>query len=166
MPLPAPLGLCLLALVCLSLAACSSAPTAGKASSAGEQYAVRMALYDQFGIWRGVPYRLGGTSRSGVDCSGLVQLTFRDLFGLQLPRTTGELAQLGDTVKPRERRSGDLVFFRINRGLDHVGIYLENNRFMHASASSGVMISNLDDAYWKKRYWKTVRPRSSLLAQR
>jgi len=162
---PAPLELCLLALTCLLLAACAGTP-GGKGSGAGEQYAVSMALHDQFGAWRGVPYRLGGTSRSGVDCSGLVQLTYRDLFGIQLPRTTGELAQTGAKIKPRERRSGDLVFFRINRRLDHVGIYLENNRFMHASASSGVMISSLDDAYWKKRYWKTVRPRSSLLARR
>jgi len=165
MKLPAPLGPSLLALACLVLTACSSTP-ATKVASAGEQYAVRMALYDQFGVWRGVPYRLGGTSRSGVDCSGLVQLTFRDLFGIQLPRTTSELARMGETVKPRERRSGDLVFFRINRGLNHVGIYLEKNRFMHASASSGVMISSLDEAYWKKRYWKTVRPNSTLLAQR
>ncbi|HHT02295.1 MAG TPA: peptidase P60 [Firmicutes bacterium] len=162
---PATPGSCLLALICLLLVACSSTP-GGKSPTAGEQYAVRMALYDQFGTWRGVPYRLGGMSRSGVDCSGLVQLTYRDLFGIRLPRTTSELAGAGYTVKPRERRSGDLVFFRVSRSLNHVGIYLDNNRFMHASASSGVMISSLDDAYWKKRYWKTVRPRSSLLAQR
>jgi len=152
---------CLLALISLLLAACSSAPT-----GSGEQYAVRLALYDQFGAWGGVPYRLGGASRGGVDCSALVQLTYRDLFGIQLPRTTGEQARMGTTIKPRERRSGDLVFFRINRGLNHVGIYLEGGRFMHASTSSGVMISSLDEAYWKKRYWKTVRPRPSLLAAR
>lgn len=159
-PLP-----CLLVLTCLLLAGCASS-LVGKGPSGGEEYAVRIALYDQFSAWQGVPYRLGGTSRNGVDCSGLVHLTFRDLFGIQLPRTTAELAQVGETVKPQALRSGDLVFFRHGRGSNHVGIYLENNRFMHASTRKGVMISSLDDAYWKKRYWKSVRPRSSLLAQR
>ncbi|MDY0069516.1 MAG: NlpC/P60 family protein [Porticoccaceae bacterium] len=154
----------LLALVCLWLAACSS--QGPRTTQGGDHHAVRFALYDQFGEWRGVPYRMGGLSKSGVDCSGLVYLTFRDRFGIQLPRNTADLARAGDTVKPRDRRSGDLVLFRIHRGLNHVGIYLEEGRFMHASASSGVMISSLADPYWQQRYWKTVRPRSSLLAGR
>lgn len=157
----------LLALVCLGLAACSSQP--GKqvmSSSAGDHNAIRFALYDQFGEWRGVPYRLGGLSKSGVDCSGLVYLTFRDRFGVQLPRNTKDLAKIGTTVRPNARQSGDLVMFRLNRGLNHVGIYLEEGRFMHASASSGVMISSLDDSYWQKHYWKTVRPAMALLAER
>jgi len=125
---------------------------------------VRFALYDQFGEWQGVPYRLGGLSKAGIDCSGLVYLTFRDQFNLFLPRNTQELAKTGSRVKPENRKSGDLVLFRINRNFNHIGIYLENNRFMHSSAQKGVMISNLGDPYWKKHYWKTVRPRQSLLA--
>lgn len=157
----------LLVLVCLGLAACSSQPARQmKSASAGEHHAIRFALYDQFGEWRGVPYRHGGLSKNGVDCSGLVYLTFRDRFGIQLPRNTKDLARTGTTVKPNERQSGDLVMFRINRGLNHVGIYLEDGRFMHASTSSGVMISSLNDGYWQKHYWKTVRPRPSLLASR
>lgn len=113
-----------------------------------------------------MPYRLGGLSKSGVDCSGLVYLTFRDRFGVQLPRNTKDLAKIGTTVRPNARQSGDLVMFRLNRGLNHVGIYLEEGRFMHASASSGVMISSLDDSYWQKHYWKTVRPAMALLAER
>ncbi len=148
------------------LAACSSAPTGRAPPTTGEQYAVRLALYDQYGEWRGVPYRLGGLSKGGVDCSGLVHLTFRDRFGIQLPRTTADLAREGMDVRPRDRQSGDLVFFRINRRLNHVGIYMENGRFLHASTSSGVMISSLADPYWQQRYWKTVRPRQSLLAAR
>jgi len=158
-------GYLLLALACLWLTACSSQPRQPP-SGAGDQYAIRVALYGQFGEWRGVPYRRGGLSKTGVDCSGLVYLTFRDRFGIQLPRNTQELAKTGTAVRPGERQSGDLVLFRINRGLNHVGIYLEEGRFMHASASSGVMISSLEDTYWQKRYWKTVRPRPSLLASR
>lgn len=149
---------------CLWLAACSTqSPSRG---GGGDEHAVRFALYDQFGEWRGVPYRMGGLSKGGVDCSGLVYLTYRDLFNIQLPRNTHDLARMGTTVTPRDRQSGDLVLFRISRNLNHVGIYLEEGRFMHTSTRKGVMISHLTDPYWQQRYWKTVRPRQSLLAGR
>ena len=157
----------MLASCCLWLAACSTqSPQKSAGTMSGDEHAVRFALYDQFGEWRGVPYRMGGLSKSGVDCSGLVYLTFRDRFNVQLPRSTRDLARMGSSVKPGDRQSGDLVLFRINRNLNHVGIYLEDGRFMHTSSRKGVMISSLSDPYWQKRYWKTVRPRQSLLAQR
>jgi len=157
--------LLLFTLTCLWLAGCSSQPHQGR-YSASDEYAVRFALYDQFGQWRGVPYRMGGLSKSGVDCSGLVYLTFRDQFNIQLPRNTKELAKVGATIKANNRKSGDLVLFRINRKLNHVGIYLEDDRFMHTSTKQGVMISSLNDPYWENRYWKTVRPTQSLLASK
>ena len=152
----------LLALCCAGLVACSSQSSRPPA----EQRLVRDALYQQYGAWRGVPYRLGGLSTQGVDCSGFVHLTYRDRFAVDLPRTTKELAKVGKPVKPKERRSGDLVFFKIGLWQDHVGIYLEDGRFMHASSSKGVMISSLHDGYWHKRYWKTLRPHHSSLVMR
>jgi len=152
----------LTALWCVGLLGCSSQPS----QPASDQRAVRDALYQQYGAWRGVPYRLGGLSTRGVDCSGLVQLTYQNVFSHQLPRTTKDLARVGKPVKPGERRSGDLVFFKIGLWQDHVGIYLENGKFMHASASKGVMISSLDETYWHQRYWKTLRPLDLVVASR
>jgi cell wall-associated NlpC family hydrolase len=151
-------------LCCLWLAACST-------QSAREQVAVSdgsatAALQAQYREWRGVPYRIGGLTKGGVDCSGLVHLTYRDLFGIDLPRSAREQAQLGTPVAARQWQAGDLVFFRINRWTNHVGIYLEQGRFLHASASSGVMISHVDDPYWKSRYWKAARLSQPLVALR
>jgi cell wall-associated NlpC family hydrolase len=156
-------SLIVVALACLWLAGCANHPQQSS-STPENQHAIKFALYSQYDEWQGVPYRMGGLSKTGVDCSGLVYLTFRDQFNLHLPRNTQELAKAGATVKPENRRSGDLVLFRINSKLNHIGIYLEDNRFMHTSAQKGVMISDLNHPYWQKRYWKTVRPRHSLLA--
>jgi len=152
----------LLVWLCAVVAACSvqaPKPTA-------DHSAVKDALYRQYGEWRGVPYRLGGVSKSGIDCSALVQIAYKNVFAMDLPRSTWDQSRVGVAVKPAQRRSGDLVFFKTGLWGNHVGIYLENGRFMHASASKGVMISNIEDAYWQKHYWKTLRPASSALASR
>jgi len=151
---------------CVLLAACTSAPVTVESVEKPRTPSVKTVLYQQYSQWRGVPYRMGGTTPSGVDCSALVQITYRDLFALELPRSTSELASVGDQVSHGEERSGDLVFFKTGFWQRHVGIYLENGRFMHASASNGVMISSLDEPYWRERYWVSRRPASRLLASR
>ena len=118
---------------------------------------VKQALYSQYDEWRGVPYRIGGVSRNGVDCSGFVQLTYQSLLGIGLPRSTDVQSGAGTPVAQRELLPGDLVFFRTGRSGRHVGIYLENRKFLHASTEKGVMISGLDDHYWSRRYWKAIR---------
>jgi cell wall-associated NlpC family hydrolase len=118
---------------------------------------LKEALYAQFSEWRGVPYRIGGASRDGVDCSGFVQLTYQSLLGIELPRSTDVQVNAGVPVSQHELLPGDLVFFRTGVGSRHVGIYLENRKFIHASSEKGVMISGLDDHYWSRRYWKAVR---------
>lgn len=150
----------LLLAMSLWLAACSTAPE----QPGGNDSEVRKQLYAQYGEWRGVRYRNGGLSKAGVDCSGLVYLTYRDRFGVQLPRNTRELANIGTAVANAQWRAGDLVFFRIGLKTHHVGIYLEEGRFLHASTSSGVMISHVDEPYWKQRYWKSTRPAAAQLA--
>lgn len=114
-------------------------------------------LYQQHQEWRGTPYRLGGQSKRGIDCSGFVQLTYQSRLGVSLPRTTEQQATVGLDIHQTQLHTGDLIFFKINRHTRHVGIYLDNNRFLHASKSSGVMISELDSTYWQSAYWKSKR---------
>jgi cell wall-associated NlpC family hydrolase len=98
----------------------------------------------------GVPYVFGGTSTSGFDCSGYVQHVFA-MLGVSLPRTADAQYDAGRRIKGG-MRPGDLVFFQTYEpGPSHVGIYIGNNKFVHAS-SHGVMISSLDDSYWRARY--------------
>jgi cell wall-associated NlpC family hydrolase len=121
---------------------------------------VREVLYSQYDQWKNVKYRPGGMSRDGVDCSGFVYLTYETRLGIRLPRSTDEQSTLGTAVTPPELIAGDLVFFRTGRATRHVGIYLEDGKFLHASTEKGVMISRMNDPYWAKNYWKAVRLKS------
>jgi cell wall-associated NlpC family hydrolase len=104
----------------------------------------------------GTPYRPGGDdARTGLDCSGLVQLVFREAAHLTLPRDTASLSLIGQAVERSELVTGDLVFFNTqDRPASHVGIYLGEGRFVHASSSSSgsVMLSSLNDPYWAARF--------------
>ncbi|MDV5170244.1 NlpC/P60 family protein [Photobacterium rosenbergii] len=107
--------------------------------------------------WRGTPYRLGGTTKAGIDCSAFVQIGLAEVFQKKLPRTTGEQVRQGKWVAITELEEGDLVFFKTGRTLRHVGIYLGDSQFLHASTSQGVMISNLKNPYWRSTYWQARR---------
>lgn len=113
-------------------------------------------LYSQHQAWRGAPYQLGGLSKRGVDCSGFVYLTFRDRLGITLPRSTETLSHEGLSVPFSQLEPGDLVFFHTGRSR-HVGIYLEQGRFLHVSTRSGVRISSLNSDYWSHAYWRARR---------
>lgn len=102
--------------------------------------------------WKGTPYILGGSGRNGVDCSSFTQIVYRDFFGLDLPRHTSRQLQEGTGVRRSHIQPGDLIFFRTARGVLHVGIAMENGDFLHASVSSGVMISNISQNYWASIY--------------
>lgn len=101
----------------------------------------------------GVPYKWGGTTTSGFDCSGYVQYVFKKA-GVNVPRTTSQQMSTGTAVSKANLQVGDIVFFNTSgRGVSHDGIYIGNNRFIHASTSRGVMISDLDDPYyWGSKY--------------
>ena len=114
-------------------------------------------LYDQYNNWRGVRFREGGLSKNGIDCSGYVYLTYREKFHRNIPRSTELLARSGVEVSPRQIRPGDLVFFKTGWKKRHVGIYLQNGAFMHASSSRGVMISKLRNPYWSDAFWMARR---------
>lgn len=120
---------------------------------------LRGHLYQHYRLWRGTPYRLGGMTTHGIDCSGFVLVTFKALLDQRLPRTVDEQAALGSSVSTDDLRSGDLVFFKISATMRHVGIYMDQGRFMHASTRRGVMISGLSDGYWRDRFWQARRIR-------
>jgi cell wall-associated NlpC family hydrolase len=103
----------------------------------------------------GVPYVFGGASpQAGFDCSGLVRYVFQATRGVDLPRTTFELARTGQSVTPPGLQPGDLVFFNtLRREFSHVGIYLGEERFIHAPATGGVVrIESLRTDYWLRRF--------------
>lgn len=110
-----------------------------------------------FEEWDDVKYKFGGLSKDGVDCSGFVYLTFWEQFGIKLPRNTELQVKLGKTIPQDKLKTGDLVFFKTGRTMRHVGIYLNNHKFIHASSSRGVTTSSLDSEYWSKRYWTAKR---------
>lgn len=118
---------------------------------------VNAALNAQYAEWKGTRYKMGGNTKRGVDCSGFVHLTYRDKLGITIPRTTKLLGKTGKPVKRKNLRIGDLVFFKTGLTVRHVGIYMGSNTFLHASTNKGVTITNLNETYWKKRYWKARR---------
>ena len=107
--------------------------------------------------WQNTPYRYGGTTLAGSDCSGFVMNFFKNKLSKNLPRSAAEQARLG--VKVNTPKAGDLVFFKTGRSRSglHVCIYYADGKFLHASTSKGVVYSNLNDSYWKKHYWMTRR---------
>lgn len=105
--------------------------------------------------WLGVPYRYGGHSRSGTDCSGLVMEVYGAVYGIKVTHNSSDLFHKEcRKIDERELKEGDLVFFAFNTNgrINHVGIYLGNGDFVHASSSRGVIISNLGERYYRKGF--------------
>lgn len=110
------------------------------------------SLYELIDNWWATPYRMGGMSKRGIDCSAFVQTLMLGAFAVQLPRTAREQHKASKRVSADKLCEGDLVFFNTRGGVSHVGVYLQNNRFVHSSTSSGVMISSLNDSYWSRKF--------------
>ncbi len=111
------------------------------------------ALLTEIVRWLGVPYLYGGTTPNGVDCSGLAQAVYQKVYNINLERVTVNMAQRTRRVNRRNLQEGDLIFFKINnRKVSHVGIYISNNKFVHASTSRGVVINDLDENYYRRNF--------------
>ena len=123
----------------------------------GDAAWVKQRLISQYQAWKAVRHKDKGMGKNGIDCSGLVYVTFRDQFGIELPRTTELQNQIGEDVSRTDLRPGDLVFFKTGISKRHVGISMGDDRFLHTSTSKGVIISNLTDPYWQSAYWKAKR---------
>lgn len=111
--------------------------------------------------YEGVRYKYGGTSKKGMDCSGLVFRSFQE-ENIALPRTTGTMAKDGDWIDLKKVQTGDLVFFatkKNSRNVNHVGLVVDTNpvKFIHASTSRGVMISSLKESYWYRAFVQARR---------
>jgi cell wall-associated NlpC family hydrolase len=111
---------------------------------------INLNLFKILDEWMGTRYRLGGSAKDGIDCSALMQILFTSLYGI-IPRTAREQYDFSRKISRTELKEGDLVFFNTIGGVSHVGMYLQNNKFVHAS-TTGVTISDLYDEYWMKKF--------------
>jgi lipoprotein Spr/probable lipoprotein NlpC len=115
------------------------------------------ALYQEYVKWRNTPYEYGGDSKSGVDCSSFIQQAYYGAFKLAVPRTTRQQARTGYQISKNRLQVGDMVFFKTNYNKRHVGIVIEDGKFVHSSSKKGVTISKLGNKYWQNRYWQSRR---------
>jgi cell wall-associated NlpC family hydrolase len=145
----------------LILSSCSSSRTvvnSTKKTSSKADKIVRNALK-----YKGVKYKFGGTTRRGMDCSGVVYVAFGQ-ESFKLPRVSRDMAKRGKKISLNKTQKGDLLFFQTNksrRRINHVGLVVSNIkgqiRFIHATTSKGVIVSNLSQKYWKKAFVKATK---------
>jgi cell wall-associated NlpC family hydrolase len=115
-------------------------------------------MMDEILQWIGTPYEYGGETKSGIDCSAFTKTIFQKTAGLDLPRTTEEQVQRGKSIQRNDLKFGDLLFFNTTgQNPSHVGIYIGDDMFAHASVSGGVTLSSLYSSYYKKRYTEARR---------
>jgi cell wall-associated NlpC family hydrolase len=154
--------------ICIILLnSCASAPYHGanyssikvseKRVDLGDTQKIKQVLNQQYKDWRYVQHRMGGTSKKGIDCSGLVYRIYRTKFGFDMPRSTEYQSEIGQSIPKSKLRAGDLLFFKTGIFTRHVGMYVDKGNFLHVSKSKGVMMSNLENPYWRSTYWKTRR---------
>lgn len=125
--------------------------TASRVSDKGAKH-IKAELLAKYSHWKGTKYKFGGTTLRGVDCSALMQHLFDDALNKQLPRTTSKQIKHGRQVSKQNLKPGDLVFFKTTPTERHVGVYVGNKQFIHASRTKGVTISSLENPYWVDRY--------------
>lgn len=109
-------------------------------------------LYKFVESWYGTRYRMGGSTKRGIDCSAFTNNLLSAVYNLFLPRTAREQYKYCEHISKDDLLEGDLVFFNTHGGVSHVGVYLANGRFVHSSSSRGVMISSLSDHYFSRRF--------------
>lgn len=156
---------CCSIILLIMLSGCSSfSPVASQSESSKKitnqrliEEAASFLLGNQFDTWEGTPYRFGGTNKQGIDCSALIQKIYLNSFNIKFPRTIEMQSRQGYPINKSKLQLGDLVFFKTNLTENHVGIFIDNGRFLHASSSQGVMISLLNNPYWLSKYWQSRR---------
>ena len=147
--------LCSIVLFPLVNAGCGTAPV--KPENVSRHDSIEYKLRQAARQWHHTPHQWGGLDRHGIDCSGLVKVLYDDLFQIDLPRSTRLQVRKGRAVASGQWIAGDLLFFRPNKKGGHVGIYLADREFLHATTRRGVIVSSLSEPYWQKSYWKARR---------
>jgi lipoprotein Spr len=133
----------------------------GVALSATSNLKLFHFVYD----WIGTPYRFGGSTKKGIDCSAFTKTLYSEVFKIDIERNSRDIFSMVNPVKRENLQEGDLVFFKIHsRRISHVGIYLGDNKFAHAS-NRGVAINSLDDDYYKKYFYRGGRMLESFKAE-
>jgi len=118
-----------------------------------------VALMQTLASWVGTPYRHAGYSEKGIDCSGFVSKIYHDVYGIKLTHSScGMISEMKERIKKTDLQTGDILFFKIHgRRISHVGIYLKDGYFIHASISSGIMVDNLSAPYYARHYYTAGR---------
>jgi len=117
-----------------------------------------LKLYKFIYEWIGTPYRFAGNTKKGIDCSAFAKTIYAKVFNTTILRNSGDIFGMTVPLSKDELKEGDLVFFRGNgRKISHVGVYLGDSRFAHASSSRGVVISNLNEPYYSRIFFKGGR---------
>ena len=118
---------------------------------------IRETILREFRKWEGTPHKMGGNSKKGIDCSGFAHYMYGELFNIEVPRSTKLFLKAGVQINKSQLKSGDLVIFEPPTYPRHVGIYVGDNKFIHASTTKGVMMSDLNNPYWLKCYLMSRR---------
>lgn len=118
-----------------------------------------LKLYYFINEWMGVPYKYGGKDKNGIDCSGFTSMLYREVYNKNVSGPTSSLIDLTNIISKSDLKEGDMVFFHIEKKgkVSHVGVYLQNNKFVHATTKKGVMINDLNENYYKQHYFKSGR---------
>lgn len=129
-----------------------------------EKYAILPGMLNQplllamFEDWKGTPYRYGGNSRKGIDCSGFVSLLYDSVYRIRLEGGSADIFKKMVPIEKAALTEGDLVFFKIHkRRISHVGLYLSNDKFIHATTRGGVMINDLKEPYYRRYFYRAAR---------
>lgn len=120
-----------------------------------ESKIINVKLYSFIDEWYGVPYKYGGKNKNGIDCSNFTSTLYSTVYSKSLTGTSSSIFGQCKVIAKSKLEEGDLVFFKIEGdNISHIGVYLQNNKFVHATTKKGVMIDDLDEAYYKKYFFK------------
>lgn len=119
-------------------------------------------LFNTIDQWIGTPYQYAGNSQKGIDCSGFTCMLYETVYCKKIIRGSAAIFKTVQPVSKENLKEGDMVFFKIRRNtISHVGVYIGNNKFAHASVHSGVIISDMNEEYYKKRFYSGGRVEST-----